>query len=348
MTDRVAFVRGVFVASLLAAGAYALSVTPQLKAIGPLTLALILGLAAGSLWRRSSAEGHLPAGETSGIAFSARSLLRIGVVLVGARLDAHLVARAGWRILVLDVAVVLSTLLVMHFLARKLGVPAPLATLLAVGTSVCGASAVAAAKDCARADDDDVAIGVALCGVVGTSAVLFYLGLHQFFPLDPALYGSFVGATIHEVAQVLAAAQPVAGAEEIATVTKLARVVLLPIVVVVLELVLHRKSHGKAAAASGSPKVPIVPHFVIGFVVVGVVNSLAPAFASAGLLKSIRHAVLLASTILMTIAMAAAGLQIHWATVRRVGRPAILAMVLGFAFLSALGFVLVRFAGLSA
>lgn len=342
MTDP-KFLRGLLLPALLAAIAVvAASRLTALRPIGPLTTALLLGLVAGALWRLRLPGGALPSTEAKGIAFAARTLLRLGVVLVGIRLDLALVRDAGWRILLLDAAVVTIGLLLLLRLGKWLGVPAPLAVLLAVGSSICGASAVAAAKDCARADDDDVAIGIALCGIVGTSAVLACIGLRPLLDLPIDLYGIWAGATIHEVAQVLAAVAPVPEAVPIATVTKLTRVLFLPIVVVVLEIALHPAEH-RRGRASGAP---IVPGFVIGFVVVAILNTLAGMVFDKPMLAPWRGAIAWTSSALMTIAMAAAGIQIHWDAVRRTGRPALLTMVLGAIGISLVGYWAMRWLGI--
>ena len=324
---------GLVIPILLAIGALALAKVPALTPVGPLTIALLLGLVAGPLRR---AAGDPSAAEKKGLGFAARTLLRIGVVLVGFRIDIALVRKAGLPVVAIDAVVVLAGLLALFWLGRFLGVPRPLAALLAVGASVCGASAIAAARDATRADDDDVAIGIALCGIVGTSAVLLYVAMRPILGLTPELYATFAGATIHEVAQVMAASSPVPQAIGLATATKLTRVLMLPLVIVGLELALHSPHERKKGG-------PLLPGFVLGFIVVAILNSLLVAFAPVAIVKPIRENAIFVSALLMTISMGAAGMQIDWGAVRRVGRPALVTMVAGSAVVSLVGYLLVRF-----
>ena len=166
-----------------------------LKVFGPLTLALILGIAL------RAAAGPLPWSDL-GSKFCARPVLRTGVFLMGARLDFALVARVGPRVLLLDLVLICVGLVGIAWLARTFAVPAKLATLLAVGTSICGASAVVAAGAVTRADEEDVTLAVALCGILGTVGVLFYVLAGPLLPLSMTQLAILCGSTLHEVAQV--------------------------------------------------------------------------------------------------------------------------------------------------
>ncbi|SRR6266542_3929593 len=130
---------GLAVAVALAGVSYAVAMIPGVKVMGPLTVALIVGIAVRAVM-------GMPGRLIEGTRFSARSILRVGIVLMGARLDFGLVAKVGPRVLVLDLAIIAAGIAGIAWIARRFGVPRQLATLLAVGTSVCGASAVVAAR----------------------------------------------------------------------------------------------------------------------------------------------------------------------------------------------------------
>src|SRR5260370_18969691 len=117
----------------------------------------------------------LPSWAGAGTAFSGRTLLRLGIVLLGARLNFTVLAQVGPKVLALDAAVIICGIAGIAWLGRRLGLAPKLALLLAVGTSVCGASAVVAAGSVAKAEESEITLAVALCGILGTAGVFFLL-----------------------------------------------------------------------------------------------------------------------------------------------------------------------------
>ena len=132
------FRTGVGLTVLLAVMGLVLGDLPGLVRLGPLSVALLLGL----LWR---ALMHVPEHHHEGIGFSAKQLLRWGIILLGVRLDFALIAQSGWKIVVLDLVVITFGLFFITWLGKRAGLGGQLPLLLAVGSSICGASAVAAA-----------------------------------------------------------------------------------------------------------------------------------------------------------------------------------------------------------
>ncbi|HEY8964973.1 MAG TPA: putative sulfate exporter family transporter, partial [Candidatus Methylacidiphilales bacterium] len=254
------FRAGLGLTVLLAVGGLVLGTLPGLARLGPLSVALLLGL----LWR---AAAEVPEGHHAGIGFAAKRLLRWGIVLLGVRLDFALIARSGWRIAVLDVAVIAFGVAFITWLGRRAGIAGRLPLLLAVGSSICGASAVAAAAPVVRARESEIALAIPLCGVLGTAAALGLTGAEAWLHLAPQTYGILAGSTLHEVAQVIAASAAVPGALESGTVAKLLRVLLLVPVVLLLARLLDGRGKGREAAP-----VP-QPWFVGGFLLVGVANT---------------------------------------------------------------------------
>jgi uncharacterized integral membrane protein (TIGR00698 family) len=207
----------VAIAVALAGVSYAAAMVPGVKVMGPLTVALIIGIAARALV-------GMPQRLVEGTRFFARSILRAGIVLMGARLDFGLVAKVGPRVLLLDLAIIGAGIAGIAWIARRFGVPRQLATLLAVGTSVCGASAVVAAGSVTKSKEDDVTLAVALCGVLGSAGVLFYVLAGPLLALSATQLAVLSGSTLHEVAQVMAAAftwGPASG--DLGTLVKLTR-----------------------------------------------------------------------------------------------------------------------------
>jgi len=297
---------------------------PGLQVVGPLTVALLLGVSL------RTALGLAPVW-SEGTRYSARSVLRLGIVLMGARLDFGLVAKVGPRVVLLALSVIVGGILGIRWVARRFGVPEKLGTLLAVGTSICGASAVVAASSVTRAEEEDTTLAVGLCGILGTVGVLFYVFVGPLLGLSTAQLAILSGATLHEVAQVMAAAFTWGtSAGDLGTLVKLTRVVLLAPALVVLGLV-----SGAGGKVRYSLKEPPIPWFVIGFLFVGVLGTVGvvPPVAKAWLST--------ASVFLMVMAMAAMGLGTHLSMVRRAGMRVVYAGLVGFAALTlfAWGFV---------
>ncbi len=310
---------GLLLTAALTLLAYLLDALPGLHLLGTLGLALVLGL----LWR---ALFGLPERAAPGARFSAKTLLNAGVILLGVRLDFVLLYRAGPTVLLLDLLVVTTSLLAMERLGKWLGLSRGLRLALAVGSSICGAAAVAAAVPVIKANDDEVSVSVGIVSLLGTLGVLGYSLLGTLLAWSPAQYGMMTGATLHAVGHVLAAgAAQGAEALDIATLTKLTRVALLAPVLLVLGTLLRRDAGRGDAALTPAERPPLVPGFLVGFLAVGLLNSL-------GLLPGPLVGVLETTSVLLTAtAMAGIGLGVDFGVLRRIGGGALRLGVLGFA-----------------
>jgi uncharacterized integral membrane protein (TIGR00698 family) len=216
-------------------------------------------------------------------------------------------------------------------LARAFQVPAKLATLLAVGTSICGASAVVAAGSVIRGEEEDVTLAVALCGLLGTAGVLGYVLLGPHLSLSVSQLAVLSGSTLHEVAQVIAAAFTWGTQSgELGTLVKLTRVVLLAPALLALGLVTH------GGGVKYSWRDPPVPWFVVGFLALGAAGSL-------GLLPgAAKSALSSASVFLMTCAMAAMGLHTQLAMIRKAGLRVVYAGAVAFVGMATISFGLIH------
>jgi uncharacterized integral membrane protein (TIGR00698 family) len=319
-----ALLPGIALCAAIALLADRLATLPVLKVFGPLTLALVLGITLRAF------AGPLPWSDP-GSKLCARPVLRIGVFLMGARLDFGLVAKVGPRVLLLDLLLICVGLVGIAWLARAFAVPAKLATLLAVGTSICGASAVVAAGAVTGADEEDVTLAVALCGILGTAGVLFYVLVGPWLPLSLTQLAILCGSTLHEVAQVIAAAFTWGNASgDLGTLVKLARVVLLAPALLALGILL------RGPGVRYSWKEPPIPWFVIGFLALGVAGSFG------GFPGSNRALLSAASIFLMTCAMAAMGLHTQLGMIRRAGARVLYAGLAAFGCMALLSFLLIR------
>lgn len=168
------FRSGVALTCFLAVLAMNLNHLPGLGQIGVLALALLLGLAARILM-------HIPELQETGIHFSAKHLLRIGTVLIGVRCNFGLLAHVGPRIMIVVASVVIGGLVGIRWLGRRAGLSETLSLLVAINTSICGASAVASVAPTLRATKEEVALVIPPGSLIGTIGVLSMTAIVHFF-----------------------------------------------------------------------------------------------------------------------------------------------------------------------
>jgi uncharacterized integral membrane protein (TIGR00698 family) len=233
-------------------------------AVGILTWAVALGIAATNL-------RVLPAAARPGLGRVTKRLLRIGVVLLGFTVSLQSIAALGPATIALVVVALVGTLVFTTWLANRLKLGRARSLLIGTGFAICGASAIAAMQDAAGADEDDVAVGVAMVTLFGTAAMVLMPLLAGPLGLTDVQAGIWIGASIQEVGQVVAAAGT-AGASvvAIAVVVKLTRVLLLAPVVATVSV--HRRVTDPERA-SGARRPPVVPLFVLGFLACAVLRT---------------------------------------------------------------------------
>lgn len=327
-------VPGLILSAALAAAGMALGQIGWLQAHGfsALTLAIVLGMLVGNtVYPRVSAVGE------AGVNFSKQTLLRLGVVLYGLRLTVQDIGHVGLSGVVIDAVVLSSTFALAMFIGtRWLGLDRKTTMLIGAGSSICGAAAVMATEPVVKARAEQVTVAVATVVVFGTLAIFLYpllsqLNLHWgLIPGGTDRFGVYIGSTVHEVAQVVAAARSVdPAAADTAVIAKMVRVMMLAPFLVILSAWLGRyapeqkseaKSESKSQAKSGKIT---VPWFAFGFIAVVLFNSLQwlpqPVLAAATELD----------TVLLATAMAALGLATHIGAIRKAGaKPLLLALIL--------------------
>ncbi|MGB5062475.1 MAG: YeiH family protein [Candidatus Competibacter sp.] len=283
--------------------------------LSSLTLAILLGMAAGNL-----GQHFIPVSWKPGIHFAQNRLLRLGIIFYGFRLSFQQVADVGLTGLLTDLAVIASTFIGGYLIGtRWLKIDRETAMLTAVGASICGAAAVLATEPVVRGKPHQTAMAVATVVLFGTLGMFLYPLLQEMLHWPDRLMGIYTGATIHEVAQVVAAGNAMNGAVVgAAVITKLTRVMMLAPFLIVLSLFLQRRHPGQ----EGRPAITI-PWFALLFVVMVGVNSLA--VVPAGIVPAINSF----DSFVLTMAMAALGLESHIGKLRGVGpRPLLLALLL--------------------
>lgn len=326
----VAALPGVLMASTIAASAYGLRQVPGMTAFSPLILAILIGAAFHNFV-------GTPAIAKPGVAFSMRRLLRFGIILLGFQLTTDQIVEVGHRGLIIIAVTLASTFVFTTWMGRLLGVEHKLAQLIAAGTSICGASAVIATNTVTNAHDEDVAYAVACVTIFGSVAMFAYPLLPALLHLAPHDYGLWTGASIHEIAQVVAAAfQYGKTAGEFGTIAKLSRVMLLAPVVILLGWLASRRSAARGSTRSARPP---MPWFLLGFVAVIGLNSLITIPAAE------KAEIAALTTFLLSVALAAMGLEtdIRKLTARGL-RPALLG-ALAFLFIAGFSLALIKLWG---
>ena len=302
---------------VIALGALGLAQVPAVAGLGlsALPLAIVLGMAAGHFIRRIPS-----AGEERFCRFSQQKLLRVGIILFGFSLNFHQLAAVGWQALVVDAIVISTIFLAGTWLGIKvLKLEPDVAMLTAVGSAICGAAAVMAAESVIKPRQRDVTVAVATVVLFGTLAMFSYPLLYPLAGMSEQAYGIFIGSTVHEVAQAVAAGQSIGEqALQNAVIVKLMRVMLLAPFIVLLSYLLTKTGRHQAGA-----KKIVIPWFVGGFVLAAGINTLVT-------IPPLLHQLLQASSQLtLAMAMAALGFHTRWATIRKAGlKPLLLAGIL--------------------
>ncbi|POR52671.1 putative integral membrane protein (TIGR00698 family) [Bosea psychrotolerans] len=319
---------GLLLTALIAAASFALRQVPGVGNFSPMILAIIIGIAFHNLI-------GTPTRARPGVTIALRKLLRLAIILLGLQLTAAQVVQVGVDGIAVIVLTLVATFLFTTALGRLLGVERKLAELIAAGTSICGASAVIAVNTVTNAHDEDVAYAVACVTVFGSVAMFAYPLLPGLLHLAPHAYGLWSGASIHEIAQVVAAAfQDGQQAGEFGTIAKLSRVMMLAPVVIALGYATARRA--RHAGHGVSQARPPMPWFVLGFVGMVGVNSIVSVPAET---KSL---IVLATTFLLSMALAAMGLETDIRKLKAKGlRPLLLGLV-AFLFIATFSLALVK------
>jgi len=238
--------------------------------VSPLVIAVVLGALISNI-------GMFPEKSRAGLSFAARNFLRLGIVLLGLQLSFSQVRELGAPGLALVIVVVSITFVGTQWLGKKMGLSSGLSLLVATGFSICGASAIAAMRPVSDADDDDMAYAIALVTICGTLAIFMLPAIGGVIGFSGAEFGSWVGASVHDVAQTVAtAASGNDDAKNAAIVVKLTRVMLLAPLVAAVSFARYRKLNRANVTNPITQKTknpPIVPIFIIGFIAAISINS---------------------------------------------------------------------------
>lgn len=285
-----------------------------MDALSPLVVAVVLGACIANLG---------PHGATlqPGAAAVGRHGLRMGILLLGFRLPLADAAAIGAPGLLLVLGVVAITFVGVTVLGRLLGLRTGLVSLTATGYAICGVSAIAAMKGVIDADEEEASYAMGLVTLCGTLAIVVLPLLAGPLDLRPDAFGTWVGASVHDVGQVIATASTNGPAAlEAATVVKLTRVALLGPLVAVMSIARRR-----AQRTSADQRVSLVPWFVVAF-------GAAMALRTTGALGAEQFDVISgAEVLLFVVALAGIGIGVDATRLRELGvRPLAFGLVAWF------------------
>lgn len=329
--ERGNMLHGVLLIALFSCAAFYIGDFPWVKSLS--FSPMIVGIVLGMLYA-NSLRNRLPATWVPGILFCSKRVLRLGIVLYGFRLTFQDVLAVGAPALLIDAVVVTVTICGGVLLGRLLKMDRGIALLTSVGSGICGAAAVLGAESTIRARPYKTAVAVSTVVIFGTISMFLYpvLYRHGIVSLTPEQMGIYTGATLHEVAHVVGAGNAMNGEiSDAAIIVKMIRVMMLAPVLLVMSLLLARRTKGGA----GRAKVTI-PWFAFGFLAVIGFNSLdlLPEAAVAGINSF--------DTFLLTMAMTALGAETSIEKFKRAGAKPFLLAGLLYLWLLGGGYLLSR------
>lgn len=314
------FIPGLALTAVITGAAVWIGNIPAVAGVGmsALTLAILFGMVIGNtiypkLWQ--SCDG--------GVLFAKQHLLRLGIILYGFRLTFSQIADVGVSGIVIDALTLCSTFMMACWLGQKVfGLDKHTSWLIGAGSSICGAAAVLATEPVVKAEASKVTVAVATVVIFGTLAIFIYPAMYPLLAhwFSPEAYGIYIGSTMHEVAQVVAAGHAVTPeTENAAVIAKMLRVMMLA---PFLLFMAARVKQLAPAGATEKSKITI-PWFAIMFIVVTIFNSfhLLP--------NSVVQMLITLDTIMLAMAMAALGVTTHVSALKKAGaKPLTMALVL--------------------
>jgi uncharacterized integral membrane protein (TIGR00698 family) len=293
------------------------AVATGLGRLAPIVGAPVIGLVIGVLISLRRRPGRSLA---AGLHLCSHQVLQVAVASLGLQLTLGEAVAAGVHSLPVMAGTLAICLLAAALLGRALRVRSSLRTLVGVGTAICGASAIAAVTPVIDAAAEDVAYALSTVFVFNAVAVVVFPLLGHALAMSQQAFGLFAGTAINDTSSVVAAGAVYgAGAAQHAVVVKLTRTLFIVPICIGLALWRRRRRGG-----AHLPRIwQLVPWFLVAFVVISAVVSVAPPSPS---LRSLFSAV---AVFLITIALAAIGLSTDVGGVRRTGpRPLVLGAAL--------------------
>lgn len=328
---------GILLIALFSCAAFYIAQFPffQRLSFSPLIIGILLGMLYANSLRNRLPETWVP-----GIQFSAKQLLRLGIILYGFRLTITDIMEVGWSALAVDAIIVAGTIFIGVWCGKLLKMDRDTALLTSVGSSICGAAAVLGADATIKPQPYKTAVAVSTVVIFGTLSMFLYPFLYRngWLGLDPQQMGIYTGATLHEVAHVVGAGNAMGtDIQDTATIVKMIRVMMLVPVLLVLAFTVRPVEERPVDAGAASRRKISVPWFAFIFLLVIGFNSfnLLPS-TCIDYINSF-------DTFLLTMAMTALGTETSFDKFKKAGpRPFLLAFLL-YIWLFAGGYALIRY-----
>jgi uncharacterized integral membrane protein (TIGR00698 family) len=302
-----------------------------LPSIETLTIGIVIGILVYNLI-------SIPTSFQSGINYSLKKVLKWGIVLLGVKLNFNLIIELGLPLLLMIIFLMTVALLLSNYIGKKLHLNKYVSTLIGVGSSICGASAIVAMAPVINADEDDTATAVAVISILGTLGVLVYTFFAQILPIDDSTFGIWSGSTLQGVSHALAAAGARGDVSlEIGTLVKMARVALLAPVALILGSLFKSNSNNTV-------KFPI---YVLYFILVGAFTTfnnefmlIPTSFTLFGLNINIISFLKSISSFFILMAMISMGMKVDFKSINKESLKSLILGLLVFLILSGTGIIL--------
>jgi len=284
----------------------------------PVIISIIIGIFLGnfvSLGERFSA----------GIKYSMNKLLPIGIILLGARLDFRDVLSVGVLGVCMSLVVIGFALFFFLVLLKKVNMSSTLRLLMGVGTAICGGTAIVAIAPILKAEKKEVLLGVATVTFIGLIAMFIMPAIGSYFDMTDRAYGIWAGLTIHQTPQVIASGFAYSEqAGETATIVKLSRVCMLAPIAFLLSFFYQKDTPAEGKKIGLKSFYKLIPSFLLGFMIMALLRTFGlfpdiqmqwPEISALGIGPidtSIHKIFAICSSFILTISMAAVGLESKW------------------------------------
>ena len=298
----------------------------QRQGLSALTLAIVLGMVVGNTF-----FGKIAPRTAAGVDYAKHSLLRAAIVLYGFRVLLSDIAQVGMAGVLIDMCVLSLTFTLALLLGtRVLGIDRHTAMLIGAGSSICGAAAVLATQPVLKAHAHKVSVAVATVVVFGTLSMVLYPLMYPYLGMSAHTYGLYTGATVHEVAQVVAIGKAIdPNTAQMAVIVKMVRVMMLAPFLMLVMWVFSRHAVATPAEGKAEKTAITIPWFAFGFIAVAGLNSLH--LLPSGLVQAIQAF----DVLLLCVAMVALGFTTQISVIKNAGvKPILLASVLFVLLLS--------------
>jgi len=334
--NRVGTINGIVFVAIFATAATYISTLEYISTLGisPLVVGIVLGI-----FYANTLRNRLPQQWSPGIVFSAKKILRFAIVFYGFRITFTQIASVGLEGFLVSLIMLVSTMLIGIYAGMKLfKMDRDTSILTSSGASVCGAAAVLATEPVLKSEPHKSAIAVSMVVLFGTISMFLYPALYSWgvFDMSNSEFGIYVGATIHEVAQVVAVGGAYGSeAADNAVIVKMTRVMMIAPMLIVLGIILSYMA--KKDGNSGGKIKLVIPWFAVYFIGVSGFNSLN--FLPLELVSTINQI----DTFLLTMAMTALGMETMFSKFKGLGLAPFYTALTMFAWLVIGGYFVTKF-----